>query len=407
MARRRNGRRRKSSVSALSLLLALIAAQTVSSAATGTAEGIRVPRGYRVVQRHRLAAGVSHIAMVRRGPDEVVHVARVADAALGRLRVLLSNGRVSGPTPRTESTSAMCRRARCLLATNGDFFTTAGAPVGGVIDGGRPIRSPVETRPHLSVGRSGALGLGKLSLTTTLTTYHSAVADGLLGLTSSTEERSTPVQTINRARSGGGIALFTPRFGPTTETGSGTEITARLVSPATGIQTGVPVELEILSKRAGGSPIPSDGVVLSGVGDGGAALASLWRDVSTGLAERRATLTVSATPDAVVGVGGKHTLVRNGQRATSSRSQRDARTMIGWTRAGDLLMVTVDGKQPGRSAGLSVIEAANFMRTLGAVYALNLDGGGSTTFVLRGRVVNRPSTTSHRERRVAVAVAIV
>jgi exopolysaccharide biosynthesis protein len=109
----------------------------------------------------------------------------------------------------------------------------------------------------------------------------------------------------------------------------------------------------------------------------------------------------------VEGVAGKPVLVRDGDRVTRSSSRRDSRTMIGWTNRGDLLLVTVDGRQPGRSVGMSVIEAANLMRALGAVEAMNLDGGGSTTFVLRGRLMNRPSTGSHRERAVAVAVAIL
>jgi exopolysaccharide biosynthesis protein len=79
---------------------------------------------------------------------------------------------------------------------------------------------------------------------------------------------------------------------------------------------------------------------------------------------------------------------------------------VGWNDRGDLLLVTVDGRQSGRS-GLSVIDAASLMRSLGAVEALNLDGGGSSTFVLKGRTVNRPSTSGHRERGVAVAVAIL
>ena len=80
--------------------------------------------------------------------------------------------------------------------------------------------------------------------------------------------------------------------------------------------------------------------------------------------------------------------------------------MIGWNPRGDILLVTIDGRQDGR-VGLSVIDAAKLMSYLGATDALNLDGGGSTTFVLGGRLVNRPSTSSHHERGVAAAVAIV
>ncbi|MFY9587209.1 MAG: phosphodiester glycosidase family protein [Actinomycetota bacterium] len=406
MALRRNGRRHKPYGSALSLLLVLIAAQTVSSASTWV-DGIRVPKGYRIVQRHRVVSGVSHLALRRRGPDEIVHVARVDHGLLDQLRVLLSNGRVSGPTPRTERTTSMCKRARCLVAINGDFFTEAGAPVGGLIDGGRPLRSPIDSRPHFSIGRTGALRLGKLEMNATLTTSYSTLINGLLGVRQSSEQRVTTIQGLNTTRSGDRIILYTPRFGPTTETRGGTEITARLVTPAGGITTGVPTAIEFVSSRSGGSSIPSDGVVLSGQGDGASALSALWRDVTAGLADRRATLTVSMTPDVVEGVAGKPVLVRDGERVTRSKSRRDARTMIGWNERGDLLLVTVDGMQRGRSVGMSVIEGANLMRALGAVYAMNLDGGGSTTFVLRGRLMNRPSSSSHHERRVAVAVAIV
>ncbi len=391
---------------ALALLLVLVASQTVSSASTWV-DGVRIPNGYRVVQRHRVAAGVSHLALRRRGPDQLVHVARLDRGSRDRLRVLLSNGRVSGPTPRTERTSTMCKRARCLIAINGDFFTDAGAPVGGVIDAGSPLRSPVDSRPHFTVGRTGALRLGKLSMSTALTTSHTVLATGFLGLGSTSEQRTTTVHGLNTTRSGDRIVLYTPRYGPTTETRGGTEITARLLIPGDGIQAGVPSAIELVSARSGGSKIPSDGVVLSGQGDGATALANLWREVTAGLADRRATLAVSVAPDAVEGVAGKPVLVRDGERATRSSSRRDSRTMIGWTGRGDLLRVTVDGRQPGRSVGMSVIEGANLMRALGAVEAMNLDGGGSTTFVLRGRLMNRPSTSGHRERAVAVAVAIL
>jgi exopolysaccharide biosynthesis protein len=45
------------------------------------------------------------------------------------------------------------------------------------------------------------------------------------------------------------------------------------------------------------------------------------------------------------------------------------------------------------------------MRNLGAVDALNLDGGGSSEMVVKGKVVNRPS--DGRERRITNAVLIL
>jgi exopolysaccharide biosynthesis protein len=164
--------------------------------------------------------------------------------------------------------------------------------------------------------------------------------------------------------------------------------------------------VELVSNRSGGSKIPGNGVVLSGAGDAASTLSALWDDVKAGRAEPRATLTVALSSSVAQSVAGKPVLVRDGARATGSKSRADARTMVGWNERGDLLLVSVDGRQSGRT-GLSVIDAANLMRTLGAVEALNLDGGGSTTFVLKGHLVNRPSTSGHRERAVAVAVAIL
>jgi hypothetical protein len=243
-------------------------------------------------------------------------------------------------------------------------------------------------------------------MTTTLTAFYPQIP-GLLFRSPSSEPRSTVVNGLNIPRPADQIVLYTPRFGPKTATRGGVELVARLAAPSAGIKSGVPATVELLSKKSGGSGIPSDGVVLSGDGKGAAALNALWQDVVAGRAERSASIQVTTTPNAIEALAGKPILVRDGRRVVSSGSQRNARTLIGWNARGDLLLVTVDGKQRGRSVGLSVVEAAKLMQMLGAVDAMNLDGGGSTTFVMRGRLMNRPSTSSHRERAVAVAVAIV
>lgn len=74
--------------------------------------------------------------------------------------------------------------------------------------------------------------------------------------------------------------------------------------------------------------------------------------------------------------------------------QRNPRTMAGVDASGRVLLVAVDGRQVGHSLGLSILEAAQVMQALGAVTAMNLDGGGSTTIVLEGQVMNRPSDPS-------------
>jgi phosphodiester glycosidase len=74
---------------------------------------------------------------------------------------------------------------------------------------------------------------------------------------------------------------------------------------------------------------------------------------------------------------------------------RHARTMIGVDRQGRIVLATADGI-PGVSAGLTLTEEAALMRSLGAVDAMNLDGGGSTQFASFGQVLDDPSSSPLR-----------
>jgi hypothetical protein len=136
--------------------------------------------------------------------------------------------------------------------------------------------------------------------------------------------------------------------------------------------------------------------VISGHGAAAAALASLGARIAAGDAGETVLLRLETDGNVVQSVGGTPVLVRDGHRFVGDQgpafvSKRHPRTMAGWTAAGEMLLVTVDGRQLGRAAGMSLAEAADLMISLGAVEAINLDGGGSSTFVAAGQVANRPS----------------
>lgn len=84
---------------------------------------------------------------------------------------------------------------------------------------------------------------------------------------------------------------------------------------------------------------------------------------------------------------------------------RAPRTAIGVTASGELLLVTVNGRQPNISVGMSLAELGRLLIELGAVQAMNLDGGGSTTMVIRDLVLNLPS--NGQERPVSNAILIL
>ncbi len=101
-------------------------------------------------------------------------------------------------------------------------------------------------------------------------------------------------------------------------------------------------------------------------------------------------------------VGGIELLLKDGEIYSTTDTSRQPRTSIGIRPDGTVVMATFDGRQKD-AVGMSYQTAAEAMRALGCVDALNLDGGGSTTFVLRHpgyaetEVVNKVSGTSPRQ----------
>jgi hypothetical protein len=124
-------------------------------------------------------------------------------------------------------------------------------------------------------------------------------------------------------------------------------------------------------------------------------------------------------------IGGGPRIVRDGVTSIEHEAEslnatfatdRHPRTAVGFSRdEKTLFLVTVDGRQPGHSVGMSLEELADLMSTqmalfttsrLNAHQAINLDGGGSTTMVVGRQVVNRPSDQTG-ERPVANALLVI
>lgn len=70
------------------------------------------------------------------------------------------------------------------------------------------------------------------------------------------------------------------------------------------------------------------------------------------------------------------------------------RTGMGYTRDRKLIILAVEGRNPGRAGGISLEEEAIIFRDLGCVEALNLDGGGSSCLLVNGKETIRPSDKS-------------
>jgi len=93
------------------------------------------------------------------------------------------------------------------------------------------------------------------------------------------------------------------------------------------------------------------------------------------------------------------------QLAQTFAQTRHPRTLVGTHADGSIWLVTVDGRQPRLSAGMSLFELRTLVRRLGLTNALNLDGGGSTTMWVGGKTVNSPSDAAG-PRRVSDALIV-
>ena len=108
--------------------------------------------------------------------------------------------------------------------------------------------------------------------------------------------------------------------------------------------------------------------------------------------------------DAIGGFG--TTLIRDGEVVITATSNyytdRASRTAVGITKTGKVVFMVLDGRQEPISCGGSMIEIAHIMYEAGCIHAINLDGGGSTTYVakLEGAdklsVVSKPSDGTAR-----------
>jgi Phosphodiester glycosidase len=367
------------------------AASLLGMAAPASADS-PVPAGFRVVGRNQVAPGVERLSLERDKPPLRVQVARIAPDAAVSLRAVLSNDEVAGQDPIVERTSSMCARVHCLLAVNGDFAGGDDQPLGGLLSGGELLRTPNPSQLQLFVGKDGRLSAGELGWSGTL------VPTDLEPLT---------VAGVNVAGAPDVMTLYTPAYGPSlTSPVLTTLLSFRNVEPAGRLTVGQTTMVEItgVTEQPAGSdpaPIPADGGVLAGRGPAAEALRTLWKRIQSGRVSARSLLRLDTQPGVAESLGGSPILIRDGahwfaDEANDFTRGRQPRTLVGWNPAGEKLLVTVDGRQPEISVGMTLAEAADLLLALGATDGINLDGGGSTTFVAGGSVVNTPSDVAVR-----------
>jgi hypothetical protein len=332
--------------------------------------------------RTLLMPGVTYERQVRftwHGPV-VVHILRgPKPGGLHALRPVLSNGVLLG----RETVTSMQRRVSStatVAGVNGDFFTwDEGLPSGIHMESGVLMAPPHPLRSSLGITDDGTIVIDRVTM---------------LGLWQGNGPRRQ-LGGLNQRPARGSARLFTPAWGRATPAAQGTvEVTLQPFPPAA-------PNTELLGtvtaiKSGGGTPIPPDGAVLIGRG---ASAARLTSEAPVGETMSVRLILRPEWGGIVDAIGAGPVIVRDGQPVfsaledfTSSQiTPRDPRTGVGQLADGRIVMVAVDGRQPGYSTGLTNFELAQTLARLGAVRAMALDSGGSTTVAFDGRLLNHPS----------------
>lgn len=357
---------------------------------------LQLPFATDTLRSRVVRAGVTHrFIYAPSGPWAI----QVLDVDLGRCYAALALKGGTGAIGRERTSALLANLAKTrevIGGVNADFFlfTPAGVPTGAMITDGRVVTGP-SSQPVFGFTADGRPVIATLGV------------DGVVEVGS----RKFSIAGWNRS-STSGLSLFDVAWNSATDTATSAieVVLAKGRSWRVGSVDTVPA----------GVSIPRDGGVLIAGRNAPDSLRTALRSLRAG---DSVGITMSIGPiHPREAVGGRPILLRDSAivGAVDTEGQpgfataRHPRTAVGIAQRGRrLLLVTVDGRQPAYSAGMTLRELANLMHALGARDAINLDGGGSTTFVLadpdsagRLRVANRPSDPMG-ERPVGNALAIV
>lgn len=315
-----------------------------------------------------------------------------------------------------ETTSQLAAGAGALAATNGGYFVldpkagAPGDPTGAAVSDGLILSEPVGDRPSLvmngdknqttvqrlrwkgtlsAIGKTGQVRLDGLNRVPGLIRNCGGIDDTPTSLPLHDVTCTDPDETV----------AFTQDFGPSTPAGPGLEVVLDERGTVTAVNTsrGIPVPARGRTVQA----IGADAQKLGNLARVGARLkidAELLNEDGRSLKAGSSTDVVNGGPVLVSDGAENVTVKRDGMvRQGDGNSfyygwvhKRNPRTIAGVDAQGRTLLVTADGRQT-TALGLSIKESADVARSLGMVDAINLDGGGSTTMVVNGQVVNSPS----------------
>jgi len=283
-------------------------------------------------------------------------------------------------TARRETVSG---NGEVVAAVNGDFWSDTPrpySPIGLLVADGMIYNMPARNRSAFVLTKSKQPFIGVVTLDVSLKSEAGNIK-------------------IDRINSGTGnsenIVLFTPPYGSEIEPAAGKRYILKMVPDAEFLPN-QPIEVQVQAIAPDTTTSLAKSTLLLHVP------ASKTGRIPA--LENGTRMTLEAVVPQVKGVvasvcGGGPALIRNGVLQSGPEGlsknfavQQSPRTALGFTRDNKTAyLVTVDGRRPRHSVGTSLGELAEYLQKLGCYNAINLDGGGSTTMVVKDKIVNKPS----------------
>lgn len=319
--------------------------------------------------------GIKHIKMVKyyNGKPVKINVVEMNNKVASNYEVKPAIASVTLPNKRTVRNIA--QRTNSIVAINGGFFKPqTGVPLGTLMIDKKIYTGPIYDRVALGIFKDG-YDVGRVQL------------DGkIIG-----NNQEIKIDNINQPRMlSSYILAYTRDWGKYAP-----------VSPQYGVQLQI-VGNKITAASANPLFIPENGYVLVGPKSKlGKLFGAEYVDVE-----------IKTNPkweNVQHIISGGPYLLKDNQIFIDMTAQklqsiggRNPRTAIGYTEDNNLVLVAVDGRE-GSSVGLTLVELAKLMKTLGCTNAINLDGGGSTVMYIKGQIVNHP----HQPGGIALSNALV
>jgi hypothetical protein len=324
-----------------------------------------------------------------------IHVVRVPrQSAQFQLCTMHAMGKAVGLTPVTDQTMLSNSAPGIpVAAINGDFYQREG-PYAGDPRGLQIVESELISAPIGSASFCIDV-IGEPHTINAVSLLQVTWPDGLTG----------PIG-LNESRLPNRVTLYTPALGSSTHTAGGRE----LVLEQQGKNQWLPLRpgrtyrARVREIRESGDTQILPGTMVLSIGPAALKTApQVERGAELGIS----TVTEPSLRGVRTAISGGPVLVRNGKRQRfkapdsdsyefGSMMERHPRSAIGWNE-NHYFLVTVDGRQKGVSAGMTLNELAAYLVELGCQEAMNLDGGGSATLWFNGKVRNHPCDGYERE----------